>query len=45
MVVLNPIKLIIDNYPDGKVEELIAENNPENENDGTRIIPFQKNYG
>ena len=42
MAVLNPIKLIIDNYPDDQVEELIAENNPENENDGTRTIPFTK---
>ena len=42
MAVLNPIKLIIDNYPDDQVEELIAENNPENESDGTRVIPFSK---
>jgi len=42
MAVLNPIKLIIDNYPENKVEELIAENNPENKEDGTRIIPFSK---
>ncbi len=42
MAVLNPIKLIIDNYPDDKVEELSAENNPENELDGTRVLPFSK---
>jgi len=42
MAVLNPIKLIIDNYPEDQVEELIAENNPENENDGTRTIPFTR---
>ena len=42
MAVLDPIKLIIDNYPDSQVEDLVAENNPENELDGTRIIPFSK---
>ena len=42
MAVLNPIKLIIDNYPDDQVEELVAANNPENESDGTRTIPFSK---
>jgi glutaminyl-tRNA synthetase len=42
MAVLDPIKLIIDNYPDDNSEDLIAENNPENEKDGTRKIPFSK---
>jgi len=43
MAVLDPIKLIIPNYPDGQVEELVAENNPEAENgDGTRTLPFSK---
>ena len=42
MAVLDPIKLIIDNYPDNTSEDLIADNNPENENDGTRLIPFSK---
>jgi len=42
MVVLDPIKLIIDNYPDDKIEELIAENNPENKLHGTRKVPFSK---
>ncbi len=43
MAVLDPIKLIITNYPDGKVEELIGENNPEVEGgEGSRIIPFTK---
>ena len=42
MVVLDPLKLIITNYPDGQVEELIAENNPEDENGGSRMIPFSK---
>ena len=42
MVVLNPIKLIIENYPENKVELLDAENNPENKHDGFRKIPFSK---
>jgi glutaminyl-tRNA synthetase len=43
MAVLDPIKLVITNYPDGKVEELIGENNPEVEGgEGSRIIPFTK---
>lgn len=42
MAVLNPIKLIIDNYPEGQTETLTAVNNPENEADGTREVPFSK---
>lgn len=43
MAVLDPIKLIITNYPDEQVEELVAENNPEAENGGgTRTLPFSK---
>lgn len=42
MVVLDPVKLIIDNYPEGKVEMLEAENNPEDENAGSREVPFSK---
>ncbi|MCL2709488.1 MAG: glutamine--tRNA ligase/YqeY domain fusion protein [Planctomycetaceae bacterium] len=42
MGVLNPIKLVIDNYPDGQTEQLEAVNNPENEADGTRLVPFSK---
>ena len=43
MAVLDPIKLIINNYPEGKVEELIGENNPEVEGgEGSRVIPFSK---
>ena len=38
--ILNPVKLIITNYPEGKTEILTAENNPDNENAGTREIPF-----
>jgi glutaminyl-tRNA synthetase len=42
MVVLDPVKLIIDNYPDGKSEILMGENNPEMENSGERELPFGK---
>jgi len=42
MVVLNPVRLIIDNYPEDKVEELDAVNNPEDESMGTRKIPFSR---
>lgn len=42
MAVLDPIKLIITNYPDDKVELLQAEINPELENSGFREIPFSK---
>ena len=40
--VLNPVKLIITNYPEGKTEELEAINNPENENDGSHTITFSR---
>jgi len=42
MAVLNPVKLTITNYPDGKEELLKAENNPEDENAGFREVPFSK---
>ncbi len=42
MAVLNPVKLVITNYPDGKVEELEAENNPEEEVMTFRKVPFSK---
>jgi glutaminyl-tRNA synthetase len=42
MAVLRPLKIIIDNYPEGKVEMLDAENNPEDPNAGTREIPFSR---
>ena len=42
MVVLDPVKLVIDNYPEGKIEWLDAENNPEDENAGNRKVPFSK---
>lgn len=40
MAVLDPIKLVIDNYPEGQTEELEAVNNPENESLGKRTVPF-----
>jgi glutaminyl-tRNA synthetase len=43
MAVLDPIKLVITNYPDDQVEDLIGENNPEVEGgEGSRSIPFSK---
>jgi glutaminyl-tRNA synthetase len=42
MGVLRPLKVIIDNYPDGQVEQMNAVNNPEDETAGTRSIPFSK---
>lgn len=42
MAVINPVKLIIENYPEGQEEWLDTENNPEDENAGTRKIPFSK---
>src|SRR4249919_1685884 len=42
MAVLDPVKLIISNYEDGKTEMFPVENNPEDENGGTREVPFTK---
>jgi len=42
MVVSDPLKVIISNYPEDKEEWFEAENNPENEADGTRKVPFSK---
>ncbi|WP_461206757.1 glutamine--tRNA ligase/YqeY domain fusion protein [Clostridium sp. DL1XJH146] len=42
MAVLDPIKLIITNYPEDKVEMLEIENNPENEEMGSRMVPFSR---
>ena len=38
--ILDPVKLVITNYPEGTTEDLIMENNPDNENAGTRVVPF-----
>ncbi|WP_312311170.1 glutamine--tRNA ligase/YqeY domain fusion protein [Empedobacter brevis] len=40
--VIDPVKVVIENYPEGQVEELEIENNPEDENAGTRIVPFTR---
>ncbi len=42
MAVLNPVKLVITNYPEGKEEMLTAENNPEDEEAGFRTVPFSR---
>ena len=38
--ILDPIKLVITNYPEGTTEDLVMENNPDNETAGTRVVPF-----
>jgi glutaminyl-tRNA synthetase len=42
MAVLRPLKVVIDNYPEDKAEELEAENNPEDPSAGTRKVPFSQ---
>ena len=42
MAVLRPLKVVIENYPDGQVEELEAVNNPEDASMGTRRVPFSR---
>ena len=42
MAVLNPVKIVITNYPEGQTEQLIAPNHPQNEEMGTRIVPFTR---
>ncbi len=42
MAVLNPLKLVIENYPEDKAETLVAPNHPNDESMGTRDIPFSK---
>lgn len=42
MTVVDPVKLVIENYPEGKEEWLETENNPEQENAGTREVPFSR---
>ncbi|HUT29563.1 MAG TPA: glutamine--tRNA ligase/YqeY domain fusion protein [Sedimentisphaerales bacterium] len=42
MAVLRPLKVIIDNYPEGKVEQMEAVNNPEDASAGTRQVPFSR---
>ena len=42
MALLRPLRVVIDNYPEGQVEELEAVNNPENASAGTRKVPFSR---
>jgi len=42
MGVLNPLRVVIDNYPEGQVEEIEAVNNPEDESAGKRKVPFSR---
>jgi len=42
MAVLRPLRLVIDDYPEGKVEQLEAENNPEDPDAGSRMVPFSR---
>jgi glutaminyl-tRNA synthetase len=42
MAVLRPVKLVIDNYPEGQVEQMEAVNNPEDPDAGTRLVPFSR---
>jgi glutaminyl-tRNA synthetase len=42
MAVLRPLRVVIDNYPEGQVEELEAVNNPEDSGAGTRKVPFSR---
>ena len=42
MAVLRPLRVVIDNYPEGQVEEMEAVNNPEDASAGTRKVPFSK---
>ncbi len=41
--VLNPVKLVLTNYPEGQTEEMVSVNNPEDETAGTHTITFSKN--
>jgi len=42
MAVLNPLKVVIQNYPENQVEQLIAANHPKNDSLGTRTVPFAR---
>ncbi|MDX9705192.1 MAG: glutamine--tRNA ligase/YqeY domain fusion protein [Weeksellaceae bacterium] len=42
MAVIDPVKLVIENYPENQIETLILENNPEDENAGEREVPFTR---
>jgi glutaminyl-tRNA synthetase len=42
MAVLRPLRVVIDNYPEGQVEQMEAVNNPEDESMGSRLVPFSR---
>ena len=42
MAVLRPLKVVIENYPEGQVEQMEAVNNPEDPSAGTRSVPFSR---
>src|SRR5437660_12860013 len=42
MAVLDPLRVVLTNYPEGETEELDAVNNPEDESKGTRKVPFSR---
>ena len=42
MAVINPVKVVLTNYPEGKIEEMETVNNPEDESMGTRRMPFSR---
>jgi glutaminyl-tRNA synthetase len=42
MAVLNPVKVVLENYPDDRTEEMEVVNNPEDESRGKRLVPFSK---
>jgi glutaminyl-tRNA synthetase len=44
MAVLDPVRVVIENYPEGQTEELDAINNPEDESAGTRKVPFSREF-
>lgn len=44
MVVINPLKVVITNYPDDQIESLTAANHPQDESMGTRVLPFTKTF-
>ena len=42
MAVLDPLRVVIENYPEGRVEEMESENNPEDPRMGSRMLPFSR---
>lgn len=42
MAVINPVKIVVENYPENQVEDLVAPNHPKDETMGTRTVPFSR---